>query len=81
MANKIHTLKCDSTQYENIIHGRQCHTTRYNDRDYEIHDKLELCEVERSDGEFICTGREILVEITHIDTFGLQENYLCLSIE
>ena len=88
-------LKCDKTHFWDVWTGAKTHEVRYNDRHYAVGDLLVLKETLYSyksmemDSETYplqYTGREILVEVTHIlrdnvISVALREDWCVLSIK
>ena len=76
---KIHELKITPKYFEKVLSKEKTFEFRYNDRNYQVGDILNLKEYEN--GTY--TGRETNVEITYIlqDFEGLQPNYVILSIK
>lgn len=75
-----HTLKQDKRFFQSVIDGTRRAEIRYNDRDYNVGDTLTLREGHLDGGVFLYTGRAVSAEISHIDTFGLQDGYVALSL-
>lgn len=75
----IHELKIAPEYFEKVLSKEKTFEFRYNDRNYQVGDILNLKEYEN--GTY--TGRETNVEITYIlqDFEGLQSNYAILSIK
>lgn len=78
---KVHKLKILPEHFERVRSGRKRAELRFNDREFEIGDRLELCEW---DGE-VFTDRMILAGITDIiqvDQWaqGVKTNLVVLSI-
>lgn len=77
---KHHFLKQDDRFFQSVVDGKKSFEVRYNDRDYKIGDTITLREGYLEDGVFLYTGRAISAEISHIETFGLQDGYVLLSL-
>ena len=68
----MHELKIEKNYLENLCLNKKKAEIRYNDRDYQVGDKLS----------FISSGYSRVFIITHIHSgLGLQEGYVCLSLE
>jgi len=74
-APKCHQLKIKKINFKHIFHGSKRCEVRKNDRDYREGDFLLLHEIE--DGSL--TGFYEMVEVTHMETFKKQKNYVVLS--
>lgn len=78
---KYHELKTWSVYWSAINCGAKTAEVRFNDRDYEVGDKLILREWSPSRQEY--TGRTCRRYITHImygRIFGLEDGYVLLSL-
>jgi hypothetical protein len=60
----IHKLKTWPCYYQEIISGRKKFEVRYNDRNYQVGDRLDLFEYDPDAGEY--TGAHCHVEVTYI---------------
>lgn len=70
---KTHRLKIEQPYLDEILAGRKKSEIRFNDRDYQRGDLLELFVLGSSD--------KYCFEITHIHSgLGMQEGYVVLSI-
>ena len=87
---KWHELKTDSEVFQAVRSGEKTYEIRFNDRDYQRHDFLRLCETERTGEEMregaqlIYTGDEIDVKVTHIlrgPVYGLKDMWVIMSIK
>ena len=76
---KIHELKITPKYFEKVLSKEKTFEFRYNDRNYQVGDILNLKEYDN--GTY--TGRETNVEITYIlqEFEGLQPDYAILSIK
>ena len=76
---KIHELKIAPEYFEKVISKEKTFEFRYNDRNYQVGDILNLKEYEN--GTY--TELETNVKITYIlqDFEGLQPDYVILSIK
>ena len=74
-----HELKIRPEYFEAIVRGDKTFEVRYNDRNYQLHDILELQE---HDGENY-TGRIIKAEVTYLlDHPGYcKEGYVIMAIK
>ena len=77
--NTVHELKIAPEYFEKVLSKEKTFECRYNDRNYQIGDILNLNEYQNQK----YTGRSISVEITYIlENFeGLKENFVILSIK
>lgn len=80
----IHTLKCHSREFLQIMDGDKTFELRKNDRPFSEQDYLMLLEFRPERERY--TGKHVLVRVTHImtpaESFGaLQEGYVAMSIE
>ena len=73
-----HSLKIKSEHYINVINGTKTAEIRYNNRNYQVDDILNLNEID-SLGNF--TGNNCSVIVTHVldDNQYLQTGYVMLS--
>ena len=68
-----HKLKIEENYLKNLISGRKKAEIRNNDRDYQVGDVLIFTD---------SLGVDYCFKITHIHSgLGLQEGYVCLSVE
>jgi len=81
-----HTLKTDPAVFADVLSGAKTFEIRFNDRDYQVGDVLQLQETEhdgadmKSGAPLIFTGREVTKTVSHILTgYGLAEGWCCLS--
>ncbi|HGY0682225.1 TPA: DUF3850 domain-containing protein [Vibrio cholerae] len=77
----IHELKIQSVHFSDFIAGRKTHEVRFNDRDYQSGDRLNLREID-ANGEY--TGREGNAEVSHVlhgGQFGIAEGWCVLSLK
>lgn len=74
-----HYLKCYGQYYEAVASGIKTFEIRKNDRNFQVGDRIVLCE--RKDSEF--TGAKLEKVITYITDFpaGLKEGYVVLGIK
>jgi len=88
MSNR-HNLKIDPGFTDLLRSNRMCCQVRLNDRDYQVHDLLELHETEHSAADMLqgkplkYTGRITQCYVLHVLTgkqFGLYDGYAALSI-
>lgn len=77
---KHHDLKLFRGYFQDVVDGNKKSEVRFNDRNYEVGDTVTLREGQLENGVFEYTGREVSAYITHIDSFGVQEGYVNLSI-
>jgi len=92
---KFIELKCDKDHFWDVWNGVKLNEVRYNDRHYEVGDLItlketlfpyRLMEIDPEVYPLSYTGREILVQVTHIlrDNYmsaGLREDWCVLSIK
>ncbi|EHD7113027.1 DUF3850 domain-containing protein [Vibrio cholerae] len=77
----IHELKIQSVHFADLIAGRKTHEVRFNDRDYQSGDRLNLHEID-ANGEY--TGREVNAEVSHVlrgGQFGIADGWCVLSLK
>mgnify|MGYP003655338212 CR=1 FL=1 len=77
---KHHDLKLHTSCFQDVVDCVKRAETRYNDRDYAVGDTLTFKEGVSEDGDFIYTGRSVSAKINHINTLGMQEGWMCLSL-
>lgn len=72
---RIHKLKIQQCYLENILNGRKTFEIRYNDRDYQVGDRIW----------FLVADRDIescKYKITYIHAgLGLKDGYVALAIQ
>ncbi|WP_211252306.1 DUF3850 domain-containing protein [Marinobacterium jannaschii] len=85
-----HVLKTDPDVFQLSWDGLKDYEIRYNDRDYQVGDHLELQETKFSGAEMALldeycvefTGCVLHCEITHVlSGYGLQEGWVILSLK
>ena len=93
MASTIHSIKCDPRPFQDVWGDRKKAALRYNDRNYQPGDLINLRETlysaaQRGDSAAEYTGREIDVWITHVlkstdgdDGYGLLKNWCVISFK
>lgn len=77
---KLHEVKTLTEHYTEVLAGKKSHEVRFNDRDYQVGDLLNMREIE-PDGEY--TGQEMNAQITHVllgGQFGIEEGWCVLSL-
>ncbi|ENI4126730.1 DUF3850 domain-containing protein [Vibrio fluvialis] len=77
----IHELKISAENFTEVLAGRKTHEVRFNDRNYQIGDCLNLREIDES-GHY--TGQEMNTQISHVlhgDQYGLAEGWCVLSLK
>lgn len=78
----VHNLKTWPQNFEDIKSGIKTFEVRYNDRDFQVGDYLELLEYDPVTGCY--TSRRLNCIITYkLDggQFGIKKGYVCLGIE
>lgn len=76
----LHELKIQSTHFTEVFAGSKTHEVRFNDRNYQVGDCLNLREIDENDHY---TGQEMNAEICHVlhgGQFGLDEGWCVLSL-
>lgn len=74
MNPKIHFLKIEQKYLDDLLSGDKKSEIRYNDRDYQVRDILQL--------RVVGTDRSYPFRITHIHSgLGMNKDYVALSIE
>ncbi len=77
---KVHELKIKQKYYTDILTSAKRFEIRKNDRGFQVGDILHLKAIDDDTNEY--TGFEMFVKILYIhEGLGLQEGYLCMSIE
>jgi hypothetical protein len=86
----VHRIKTDPDGFQAILDGRKKCDLRFNDRDYQVGQVLELLET-RHTGVEMCagaplmyTGRTVRAMITHLfrdSVYGLDFGWVAMSIE
>lgn len=71
----VHKLKIESCHFENILHNRKRIETRYNDRNFQVGDLLQLCEIKNT----VFTGREMLVVVDFVTKYYQLEGYVGMN--
>lgn len=84
--NTLHTVKCFEERFWLLKSGICKADIRLNDRSYKKKDDLILFQegmpsLEVEGDYFKATGNTLRAVITHIDTFGLKEGYVALSLD
>lgn len=75
-----HRVKADPEPFEEVWMDRKTCEFRVNDRDYRVGDSLDLVEHRFEGGILIATGREVYVEITHIQRgYGIPDTHVAIS--
>jgi hypothetical protein len=77
----IHELKIQSVHFADVLAHRKTHEVRFNDRDYQAGDCLNLREIDAS-GDY--TGQEVNAEISHVlhgGQFGIADGWCVLSLK
>ena len=77
---KIQILKCFLDRYKYISLGKCTADLRPNDRDFKEGDYIVYKEGAYENGTFVFTGKEVVRKITYVDSFGLPDNLINLSI-
>ncbi|EGU39425.1 DUF3850 domain-containing protein [Vibrio scophthalmi] len=78
---KLHELKIQSHYFTEVLAGRKTCEVRFNDRDYQVGDCLNLREI-GAKGEY--TGQEMNIQISHVlqgGQFGIADGWCVLSLE
>ena len=75
-----HVLKLYVEYFQPLVDGHKKSEARFDDREYQIGDTVELREGEQVDGEFIYTGRSVSGIISFISIFGMQLGWVDLSL-
>jgi len=78
-----HNLKIEQRYLINILQGKKSFEIRFNDRDFQVGDKIRFMPLESEVVNVcdVCPGQHPDFEITYIhsDAF-LQHGYVCMSI-
>ncbi len=78
-----HVLKCWPQFMPRIASGQKTFEIRKNDRDYQVGDRLRLCEYDpKTSVQWAYEGRhpQLLAEITYMSSAFQQEGYVVLGI-
>jgi len=76
---KLHHLRADAPSYRAVLNNAKSVEIRFNDRNFEVGDLLNLCE---QNVWLVFTGRSLRVQVTHIDRdcdCGLADGFVALS--
>ena len=78
----IHQLKIREEYYNNILNNKKKFEVRFNDRDYQVGDKIQFTKAVTNDGyeNSIFTPTKYLIVYIHTG-LGLLENYVVLGLE
>lgn len=79
---KLHKIKIHTDYWKEIVFGRKKAEIRYNDRDYQVGDILELHEVNQQGAtrQYANGDMPIRLKITHIHSgLGMKDGYVTLS--
>ncbi|EEO3273146.1 DUF3850 domain-containing protein [Listeria ivanovii] len=71
----VHKLKIESCHFEDILHHRKRIETRYNDRNFQVGDLLQLREIKNN----VFTGREMLVVVDFVTECYQLEGYVGMN--
>lgn len=77
----IHELKIQTVHFTEVLAGRKTQEVRFNDRNYQVGDCLNLREIDEN-GHY--TGQEMNTQICHVlhgGQFGLVEGWCVLSLK
>ncbi len=77
----IHELKIKSIHFPDVLAHRKTHEVRFNDRNYQAGDCLNLREIDEN-GDY--TGQEANAEVSHVlrgGQFGIAEGWCVLSLK
>ncbi|TOH54203.1 hypothetical protein CGI80_00515 [Vibrio parahaemolyticus] len=77
----LHELKIQSVHFTEVLAGRKTHEVRFNDRNYQVGDCLNLREIDEN-GHY--TGQEMNTQICHVlhgGQYGLEEGWCVLSLK
>jgi hypothetical protein len=88
----VHELKSDPQSFIDVLRGEKLAEIRLDDREYDSHDFIHLRQTQYTGEQMaedndapaclIYTGRELLLEITHIHRWkGMEEGYVALSFK
>lgn len=76
----LHELKIQSAHFNDVLAGRKTAEVRFNDRDYQVGDCLNLQEIDEDEA---LTGQELNAEISHVlhgGQFGITKGWCVLSL-
>ncbi|MFH0227098.1 DUF3850 domain-containing protein [Vibrio furnissii] len=77
----IQELKISSVHFVEVLAGRKTHEVRFNDRNYQVGDCLNLREIDENG---CYTGQEMNAQICHVlhgGQYGLAEGWCVLSLK
>lgn len=77
---KLHNLKIQSVHFNDVLAGRKTAEVRFNDRDYQVGDCLNLLEIDEDEA---LTGQDLNAEISHVlhgGQFGIEKGWCVLSL-
>jgi ParB family chromosome partitioning protein len=81
MPRQHHDLKCETEYYQAVEEGLKNFELRKNDRDYQVHDIINLHEIVRG----VKTGRILhpkeIIYILNGGTYGLDKEYCILGLK
>ena len=66
MKPRTHNLKIDSKYFQRHVEGVKNFELRFNDRDYQVGDIIELNELKEISGSIFLSGNKLTLEITYI---------------
>lgn len=75
-----HDIKCHTSGFLPIVKEQQKAIVRINDRDYKVGDTLTIHQGEMDKGKFIYSGDTVSCQISYIDDFAVQDQYVSLSL-
>lgn len=77
---KTHFVKIESVYFERILDGTKPFEIRFNDRGYQMGDKIVLMECEQLCTATDLTGREAAATIGFCTSYGQKENYVVFGL-
>jgi len=91
----VHRLKCIKPYFERVVQGVKTFEIRFNDRDFQVGDEIELVEIEEVDEAgvgkegWVETGRSARLRIDYLlpsdvafpTPTGIQKGYVVMAIK
>jgi len=75
----VHELKIEENYLTHILEGRKTFEIRFNDRDYQVGDKIEFTPIMRTDNKI--PKRDCLFIITYLTDYEQQTDYVVFGIK
>lgn len=78
---RTHNLKILPPFFNSVIEGQKTFEIRFNDRDFQVGDRVELNEFSKKDKQL--TGRSVMAEVGFVfkgSEYGIKEGYCVFSL-